>query len=206
MAVHDGGRSLAEFVTVDAHRHAELLAPAIDQVIADAKVSRRDLTAIAAGVGPGPYTGLRVGLVTARVIGAALGVPVYGVCSLDVIAADASIGETGEGDGEFLVATDARRRELYWARYDAAGGARQGPRYPGPLTSTRRGCPLRGRVRCCTGTCCPTGAAPPTRPPRRCAGSWRRPSRQATPASCCCRPIRCTSAAQTSANRARQSA
>lgn len=131
VAVHDGGQPLAQLVSVDAHRHAEVLAPAVAQVIADAGVAREDLTGIAAGVGPGPYTGLRVGLVTARVLGAALGVPVYGVCSLDVIAADVRADEVisrhvAEAGG-FLVATDARRRELYWARYDDRGGRVAGP-------------------------------------------------------------------------------
>jgi tRNA threonylcarbamoyl adenosine modification protein YeaZ len=123
VALHDGGQPLAQLVTVDAHRHAELVAPSIAKVIADAGVSQRDLTGIAVGVGPGPYTGLRVGLVTAKVLGAALGIPVYGVCTLDVIAADV------EGERSFLVATDARRRELYFARYDETG------RWEGPDVS-----------------------------------------------------------------------
>jgi tRNA threonylcarbamoyladenosine biosynthesis protein TsaB len=120
VALHDGCQPLAQIVTVDAHRHAEVLAPAIAKLIADAGVSQRDLTGVAVGVGPGPYTGLRVGLVTAKVLGAALGIPVYGVCTLDIIAADV------EGERAFLVATDARRRELYWARYDE-GGRQAGP-------------------------------------------------------------------------------
>jgi len=126
VALHDGAQPLAQLVTVDAHRHAELLAPAIAKVIADAGAERGDLTGIAVGVGPGPYTGLRVGVVTARVLGAALDVPVYGVCSLDVIAADTEHG------GEFLVATDARRREVYWARYDEAGRRLTGPQVSPP--------------------------------------------------------------------------
>jgi tRNA threonylcarbamoyl adenosine modification protein YeaZ len=121
VALHDGGQPLAQLVTVDAHRHAELLAPAVAKVIADAGAERGDLTGVAVGVGPGPYTGLRVGIVTAKVLGAALGIPVYGVCSLDVIAADV------ECDDDFLVATDARRRELYWARYGGAGNRIAGP-------------------------------------------------------------------------------
>jgi tRNA threonylcarbamoyladenosine biosynthesis protein TsaB len=127
VALHDGTQALAESTTVDKHRHAELLSPAIAQVLADAGADRGDLTAIAVGVGPGPYTGLRVGVVTARVLGAALGLPVHGVCSLDVIAATAVAQNTGTADGEFLVATDARRRELYWARYDGAGQRLDGP-------------------------------------------------------------------------------
>jgi tRNA threonylcarbamoyladenosine biosynthesis protein TsaB len=126
VALHDGGQPLAQLVTVDAHRHAELLAPAIAKVIADAGAERGDLTGVAVGVGPGPYTGLRVGIVTARVLGAALGIPVYGVCSLDVIAADVESG------GDFLVTTDARRRELYWARYDRSGNRVAGPAVSAP--------------------------------------------------------------------------
>jgi tRNA threonylcarbamoyladenosine biosynthesis protein TsaB len=126
VALHDGGQPLAQLVTVDAHRHAELLAPAIAKVIADAGAERGDLTGIAVGVGPGPYTGLRIGIVTAKVLGAALGIPVYGVCSLDVIAADA------ECDDDFLVATDARRRELYWARYDRTRRRVAGPAVSAP--------------------------------------------------------------------------
>ena len=96
----------------------------IAKVMADAGASRGDLTAVAVGVGPGPYTGLRVGVVTARVLGAVLGIPVHGMCSLDVIAAAASPTAAGR---EFLVATDARRKEVYWARYDAAGVRLEGP-------------------------------------------------------------------------------
>ncbi|MBO0806156.1 MAG: tRNA (adenosine(37)-N6)-threonylcarbamoyltransferase complex dimerization subunit type 1 TsaB [Nocardiopsaceae bacterium] len=139
VALHDGERPLAQLVTVDARRHAELLAPAISRVIADAGATRTDLTAIVAGVGPGPYTGLRVGLVTGRVLGAALGIPVYGLCSLDVIAADVEPPGTG-----FLVATDARRREVYWASYDAEGNREDGPAVNAPADVPRRGRPVAG--------------------------------------------------------------
>lgn len=138
VAVHDGRQPLAQLVTVDAHRHAELLAPAISEVIADAGASRADLTAIGVGVGPGPYTGLRIGIVTARVLAAALGIPVYGVCTLDVIAADAASA------GPFLVATDARRREVYWARYDAAGSRVTGPAVSRPADVPDRELPAAG--------------------------------------------------------------
>jgi tRNA threonylcarbamoyl adenosine modification protein YeaZ len=126
VALHDGTHVLAETTTVDARRHGELLASSIDAVLAEAGAGRLDITAVAAGTGPGPYTGLRVGLVTARVLGSALGVPVYGVCTLDVIAADVALTGTAAGQ-EFIVATDARRREVYWARYDAAGRRLDGP-------------------------------------------------------------------------------
>jgi len=114
-AVHDGTRVLAEATVVDARRHAELLAGQVAQVLAEAGLTPQDLTAIAVGVGPGPFTGLRVGVVTALTLGLALGVPVHGVCSLDALARRAVV------DGPFVVATDARRREVYWARYSAEG-------------------------------------------------------------------------------------
>jgi tRNA threonylcarbamoyladenosine biosynthesis protein TsaB len=126
VALHDGERVVSEAFALDARRHSELLTPMIAKVMADAGAARGDLTAVAVGVGPGPYTGLRVGIVTARVLGAVLGLPVYGVCSLDVIASAASADRAAAGT-EFLVATDARRREVYWARYDASGRRLEGP-------------------------------------------------------------------------------
>jgi tRNA threonylcarbamoyl adenosine modification protein YeaZ len=124
VALHDGERALAETVTVDARRHGELLSPSIAKVMADAGAGPGDLTAIAVGVGPGPYTGLRVGLVTARVFGRTLNIPVYGVCTLDVVARAAL---PVAGGREFVAATDARRKEVYWARYAGSGARVSGP-------------------------------------------------------------------------------
>jgi tRNA threonylcarbamoyladenosine biosynthesis protein TsaB len=121
VALHDGERVIAAASALDARRHSELLMPMIAKILADVGASRDDLTAIAVGVGPGPYTGLRVGVITARVLGSVLRLPVSGVCSLDIIAASASSASP------FLVATDARRKEVYWARYDAAGRRVAGP-------------------------------------------------------------------------------
>jgi tRNA threonylcarbamoyl adenosine modification protein YeaZ len=112
----DGCRVEAQREQIDARGHAEHLAPAIAECLRDAGATPPDLTAIVAGTGPGPYTGLRVGLVTAAVMGDVLAVPVYGVCSLDGIA-----GHHTE-DARLLVAADARRKEVYWARYH--GGRR----------------------------------------------------------------------------------
>ena len=138
VALHDGERVISTASALDARRHSELLMPMIAKVLADAGVPRTDLDAVAVGIGPGPYTGLRVGVVTARVLGSVLGLPVHGVCSLDIIAAAAVTARRGAegasprastaGPGrEFLVATDARRQEVYWARYDAAGRRVAGP-------------------------------------------------------------------------------
>ena len=117
----------------DARKHAELLMPAVQAVCADAGTTLRDLDAVVVGVGPGPFTGLRVGMVTAAALGDALGVPVHGVCSLDAIAADAA------GEGTLLVVTDARRREVYWAAYDAAGNRVDGPHVDAPSVVARAG-------------------------------------------------------------------
>lgn len=112
VALAEGSRVLAERTSVDPRRHGEVLAPTIAAVLADAGAHMADLGVIAVGAGPGPYTGLRVGLVTADVLGATLGIEVLGVCSLDVLARGAGLA------GEHRVATDARRHEVYWAAYD----------------------------------------------------------------------------------------
>ena len=126
VALHDGEDVVAELRSERAMKHGEQLAPLIAQVLEQAGVARWQLTGVAVGVGPGPFTGLRVGLVTARTLGYVLGIPVHGVCSLDVLAVEAV--ETGAVPaGEFLVATDARRKEVYAARYDDRGVRLTGP-------------------------------------------------------------------------------
>jgi tRNA threonylcarbamoyl adenosine modification protein YeaZ len=105
-----GMRGIAERRTVGPRAHGERLAPQVRLVLDDAGVRPGDLTAIVAGVGPGPFTGLRVGLATAAAMGQALGIPTYGICSLDALGRAA-------GPGRVLVATDARRREVYFATY-----------------------------------------------------------------------------------------
>ncbi|GAB2815015.1 tRNA (adenosine(37)-N6)-threonylcarbamoyltransferase complex dimerization subunit type 1 TsaB [Actinocorallia aurea] len=106
-------RSVAAVTGVDRQRHAEVLSPSISRVLAEAGASPGDLDAIAVGVGPGPYTGLRVGLATADALGNALRIPVHGVCTLDAIAWESRRTQP------FVVASDARRKEVYWARYDS---------------------------------------------------------------------------------------
>ena len=125
VALHDGERVVVEHTSEQPMKHGEHLAPLVARALEDAGMVRQDLTAIAVGVGPGPFTGLRVGIVTARTLGFVLDVPVYGVCSLDVIAAE--VVGTGAAPGSFLVATDARRKEVYLASYDADGRRLEGP-------------------------------------------------------------------------------
>jgi len=137
VALHDGARVLAESTTIDARRHTELVAPAVVAALAEAGADRRDVTTVGVGVGPGPFTGLRIGLVTARILGAALSVPVHGMCSLDIVA------RRVKADGSFVVAADARRREVYWAAYDAAGRRTSGPSV-GPPANVATDLPVAG--------------------------------------------------------------
>ncbi|HEY7717188.1 MAG TPA: tRNA (adenosine(37)-N6)-threonylcarbamoyltransferase complex dimerization subunit type 1 TsaB [Pedococcus sp.] len=125
VALHDGSRVVAERSTLDARRHTEHVAPGVEGVLQDAGVAPGDVTDVAVGVGPGPFTGLRVGMVTATVFAHARGIPVHGVCSLDALAHEAAAA--GAVTGEFVVATDARRKEVYWARYAAVPGADGAP-------------------------------------------------------------------------------
>jgi len=117
VALHDGTRVLSGETADGARRHGELLAAMIERVLAAGGVGRTDLEAIAVGTGPGPYTGLRAGVVTARVLASALRIPAVGVCTLDVMARAAVPAAAGR---EFIVAADARRKEVYWARYGPA--------------------------------------------------------------------------------------
>ena len=127
-----GGRSgaatVAKRVTVDARAHAEQLTPNVLGALADAGITAADLDAVVVGCGPGPFTGLRVGMASAAAFGHALGIPVHGVCSLDAIGVRTL--------GEVLVVTDARRREVYWARYH------DGVRVAGPAVNAPADVPV----------------------------------------------------------------
>lgn len=115
-------KMLARRGLVDARAHGERLTPLVQESLSEAGAAVGDIGAIVAGTGPGPFTGLRVGLVTATALGQTLRVPVYGSCSLDVIGAGLA-GATAPT----LVATDARRKEIYWAVYGADGERVAGP-------------------------------------------------------------------------------
>jgi tRNA threonylcarbamoyl adenosine modification protein YeaZ len=131
----DGVRTRGDRVTVDPRAHGELIMPHALAAAEAAGVTLKDLDAIVAGVGPGPFTGLRAGLATAAALAYSLAIPAYPVCSLDAIAADVATGGT-----PFLVLTDARRREVYWAAYDADGTRTDGPHVqrPAELTTEAR--------------------------------------------------------------------
>ncbi|MGP3914832.1 tRNA (adenosine(37)-N6)-threonylcarbamoyltransferase complex dimerization subunit type 1 TsaB [Nonomuraea sp. 10N515B] len=137
-ALHDGERVLAESTTIDARRHGELLVPTIERVLGEAGAALRDVTAIVAGSGPGPYTGLRVGLMTAQGLSTTLGVPAYGICTLDAVAYGGGLTEP------FLVATDARRKEVFWARYADMRTRLDGPFVDRPAQVPVDGLPVVG--------------------------------------------------------------
>ena len=121
----------SRFESVDGRRHGERMAPMVALAIEQSGgATVRDLDAIVAGTGPGPFTGLRVGLVTAASMGQALRVPTYGVCSLDAIG-----GVPGQVT---LVANDARRREVYWALYDKDGARIDGPHVDQPVKAAEQ--------------------------------------------------------------------
>jgi len=102
----------------DPRQHTEALTPMIKEVVEGAGATMADLTGIAVGTGPAPFTGLRVGLVTARTLALALAIPAYGVSALAAVARGVFDGEDVD---EAVILTDARRKEVYWARYARAG-------------------------------------------------------------------------------------
>jgi len=122
----------------DRMAHVEQLTPLIQQSLRAHGLRPADLDRIVVGLGPGPFTGLRVGVVTAQVLAAALGIGWHGGCSLDVLAAPHVSGDARPAAGsDFVVATDARRREVYWARYGADGARVDGPRVTAPADVPR---------------------------------------------------------------------
>jgi tRNA threonylcarbamoyl adenosine modification protein YeaZ len=129
---------LGERSHLDPRRHGEVLPVQIDEVLRDAGVAPSDLDAVAVGVGPGAFTGLRVGLATAQALGLALHVPVLGVGTLDHLAF-----ATGRCE-PFAVATDARRRELFWATYSGMESRTTGPMVGSPeaVRDALRGLPV----------------------------------------------------------------
>ncbi|MCG0240038.1 MAG: tRNA (adenosine(37)-N6)-threonylcarbamoyltransferase complex dimerization subunit type 1 TsaB [Firmicutes bacterium] len=112
VALVEDGRLLAELTVVSPRVHSARLLPLIAQVFQEAGRDRRELAAVAAGVGPGSFTGLRIGLSAAKALAFALGIPCVPVSTLAAIAA-------GLPSGSGLVAPllDAKRGEVYTALY-----------------------------------------------------------------------------------------
>jgi tRNA threonylcarbamoyladenosine biosynthesis protein TsaB len=97
--------------------HVETMIPLVEAVLGRAGLAPSELAAIAVGRGPAPYTGLRVALMTARALGFALGLPVWGVSDLDALAAGAAQRLDLPAGARLEAVLDAKRREVYWARY-----------------------------------------------------------------------------------------
>jgi tRNA threonylcarbamoyl adenosine modification protein YeaZ len=138
--------AIAAQTEVAVNRHGELLAPMIASVMTAAGVAADALDAIAVGLGPGPFTGLRVGIMTAKAMGDALDIPVYGECSLDVIARElgyAAYDDDNDEEHGYVVMSDARRKQVYWATYDPYGHRVDGPEIGRPADVAEE---LRGRI------------------------------------------------------------
>jgi len=104
--------------------------PALPELV-QAAIKNREISKVLVGMGPGPYTGLRVGITFAQTFAWARNIPVRGFCSLDAIAAQVS-------ESDFIVTIDARRKEVYWARY--TNGIRvEGPAVDLPAVVKARG-------------------------------------------------------------------
>jgi tRNA threonylcarbamoyl adenosine modification protein YeaZ len=112
----DGG-VLAERGIPDTMRHAEVVGRLIQECLTEAAVPVSAVSGVVGGMGPGPFTGLRVGIAAARVFALGIGRPLVPVVSHDAIAYGAY--RTGR-TGPLLVVTDARRREVYWSAYSGA--------------------------------------------------------------------------------------
>lgn len=120
LAVADDGVVIAEAEHQDPRGHVEAIGVLFADVIAPA-LRDSPVTGVVCGVGPGPYSGLRVGVSFARALALAWQVPIVGVCSLDAVAASV------QHAGDVVVTADARRREVYWALFDASGARIDGP-------------------------------------------------------------------------------
>jgi len=127
VAVVDRDRGvLSEHSSDDTRRHAEVIGDLIASCLADSGVAVTDLSGVVAGMGPGPFTGLRVGIASARAFAYGAGKPVVPVASHDAIAFADDL------DGPFIVATDARRREVYYSVYSGRDAAALPLRTAGP--------------------------------------------------------------------------
>lgn len=118
---------LAEHSVTAAFAHAEQLMPMVHAALTEAGSTLHAVEAVVVGLGPGPFTGLRVGIATAQALGDALDLPVHGVGSHDAVARAHLHAAAGSPAGQLLVVTDARRREVYLSGYAADGRRLVGP-------------------------------------------------------------------------------
>jgi tRNA threonylcarbamoyl adenosine modification protein YeaZ len=117
VALHDEtGVVMVESVDA-ARRHAETLAPLVERVLREGGIGVDGITRVAVGVGPGAFTGLRVGIATARAFAYARGLPCIGVLTLDAVAEAALHDGRVPSDEPFAAVLDARRREVFWGVY-----------------------------------------------------------------------------------------
>jgi tRNA threonylcarbamoyladenosine biosynthesis protein TsaB len=119
-AVVDGGTVLAESSVLQRAGHSERLLPLVDEVLARAGLPLGAIDRLAVGLGPGSFTGVRLGLATAKGLQLATGIPLVGVSSLDALAASAWGVE-----GPLVAALDARRDEVYAALFRQREGDRE---------------------------------------------------------------------------------
>ncbi|MGO2660088.1 tRNA (adenosine(37)-N6)-threonylcarbamoyltransferase complex dimerization subunit type 1 TsaB [Mycetocola reblochoni] len=125
--VSPSGEVRSSLGVTDTMRHAEVIGELIRDALAAAGIGADGVTAVVAGMGPGPFTGLRIGIAAATAFALGRGVPLLRLVSHDAIAAEWALSG---GEGQLTVSTDARRRELYWSRYLVEGG--QARRVDGP--------------------------------------------------------------------------
>jgi tRNA threonylcarbamoyladenosine biosynthesis protein TsaB len=137
-AVEHVGVAIGDYTGLRAHsmlasdrRHAESLTPMIEFVLSQASITVNELSAIAVDVGPGLFTGMRVGMAAAQSMAWALEIPVVPLCSLDVLAMNANFS-----DGVVAASLDARRGEVYWALYRMHGVSGDPQRLTEPVVAT----------------------------------------------------------------------
>ncbi|MEI9908048.1 MAG: tRNA (adenosine(37)-N6)-threonylcarbamoyltransferase complex dimerization subunit type 1 TsaB [Actinomycetota bacterium] len=110
---------------------------ALPALVSEGLAVQQRIDQVVVGMGPGPYTGLRVGIAFAHTFALARRIPVVGVCSIDAIAS------LVHEDFEFIVATDARRKEIYWAKY-SMGTRVDGPHVDRPEVVAQLDLPIYG--------------------------------------------------------------
>ena len=122
LALGEGERVLAE-IDIDAGRsHLERLLPAARELLGRAGMSIDDMTSIVVGTGPGTFSGLRVGIATARALAQSLEIPLFGSSTLEALAKELAAGIDGSKHGWILPLIDARRSQVFTQLYRKEGG------------------------------------------------------------------------------------